>query len=419
MPGVSQIPGGARFQAATALQELANQHQMEMVPGHAAKSAEFLATVKADLANPASALHKLGAEAVTDALVNLRFDPTAVATALGGGAHGADLSRGMQQPTAAPTLVGQVEVHGGPPAMDQNTLSSSLLLLDAHPPQPIVLQGVAAQPPLQQGVVTQPATAEHLETRQQPEPAVKKAVQLEPGKSAERFKQAGKLVATHAHNKQAVFRDLETVKQVAQGMIAKGAQVKPLLDRVATTAAESCGGRVAMAPVKSEARTIAKAINDYDSNPTRTKDIARNTVIVPTGSEEQAMGLLRSMSRLEIPTSDIKRISAEGPGADPCGYSGMSVLFPTEFGKGEIQINSPVMIFGKESAAKAILGEAEFNRIASMPGMPEPGRGHALYEEYRKWPPHSPQAAAAAVASRQYYAKVRDAYAQATRPSAH
>jgi hypothetical protein len=55
---------------------------------------------------------------------------------------------------------------------------------------------------------------------------------------------------------------------------------------------------------------------------------------------------------------------------------------------GEIQVNSPEMIYPKEPApiARNILGDAEYDAIASRTSVPG-GQGHALYEEYRQLPP--------------------------------
>ncbi len=58
---------------------------------------------------------------------------------------------------------------------------------------------------------------------------------------------------------------------------------------------------------------------------------------------------------------------------------------------GEIQVNSPEMIYAKESPAnaRAILGDETYDAIANRVGVPG-GRGHALYEHYRSLPENHP-----------------------------
>ena len=71
----------------------------------------------------------------------------------------------------------------------------------------------------------------------------------------------------------------------------------------------------------------------------------------------------------------------------------------------EIQINSAVMIFAKESKESAIniLGKKLYEEIASRPGIPPGGRGHVLYARYRVLNPQSSGAKAVAAESRAYY----------------
>jgi hypothetical protein len=88
------------------------------------------------------------------------------------------------------------------------------------------------------------------------------------------------------------------------------------------------------------------------------------------------------------------------------GYSGINATVPTKSGvPGEIQINSPEMIYAKEPAetSRAILGDEKFNELQSRTDLPPGGKGHEMYEEYRSLPEDSPRASEIESASREYY----------------
>lgn len=74
-------------------------------------------------------------------------------------------------------------------------------------------------------------------------------------------------------------------------------------------------------------------------------------------------------------------------------------------------LSVPQMIYAKEEPedAKLILGEGNYNELASKPNMPPGGQGHKLYEEYRVLDDKSPEAVAKANESKAYYAAVRSA----------
>ena len=91
------------------------------------------------------------------------------------------------------------------------------------------------------------------------------------------------------------------------------------------------------------------------------------------------------------------------------GYSGVNGTMKTSSGlTGEIQVNSPEMIFAKESPAnaRAILGEETYNNIAGRAGV-EGGRGHALYEQHRSLPVNDPLREGIAQESMSYYDHIR------------
>ncbi len=71
---------------------------------------------------------------------------------------------------------------------------------------------------------------------------------------------------------------------------------------------------------------------------------------------------------------------------------------------GEVQINTPEMIFAKEepAIAKMVIGEQKWNEIQKKTGL-EGGLGHKYYEEERVMPKHSPERKEILRKSREYY----------------
>jgi hypothetical protein len=99
------------------------------------------------------------------------------------------------------------------------------------------------------------------------------------------------------------------------------------------------------------------------------------------------------------------------PARDPMGYSGANTVIQTKAGiPAEIQVNTPEMIYAKEqpAIARAILGDQQYASLAERTGVPG-GRGHQLYEEFRKLPAGDPLREPLAQESRAYYDVVRKA----------
>ncbi|SFS09837.1 PAAR domain-containing protein [Sphingomonas jatrophae] len=183
-------------------------------------------------------------------------------------------------------------------------------------------------------------------------------------------------------------------------MMRRAPAAKAEIDGVADDVARQVGGTVAKAPIKSQARALEKVMNDYDGDASRIKDLARNTVIVPEDKIPQATQLLREQGVA------IKEIT---PSRGSLGYSGVNGTMKTGTGlTGEIQVNSPEMIYAKESPAnaRAILGAERYDAIAERVGVPG-GRGHALYEQHRSLPLNDPARTAIENESMEYYDLVR------------
>ncbi len=155
-----------------------------------------------------------------------------------------------------------------------------------------------------------------------------------------------------------------------------------------------------MAPIKARERAMQKINNDYKGDPTKIKDLARNTIIVEGDKVNTVAAELANRG------AKVKVIDGN---ADPLGYSGVNSTMNTKAGiPGEIQVNSPEMIYAKESEdmARILLGNDTYDAVAAKAGVPG-GQGHKYYEDWRVLDPKSPEAQAIAEKSRAYYDAVR------------
>lgn len=104
----------------------------------------------------------------------------------------------------------------------------------------------------------------------------------------------------------------------------------------------------------------------------------------------------------------VKVINGE---TDPLGYSGVNSTIKTKAGIfGEIQVNTPEMIYAKESEAMArvLLGDDLYGSVASRSGVAV-GQGHKFYEQWRGLNPASTQTQSISEQSRSYYDAIRRA----------
>ena len=189
-------------------------------------------------------------------------------------------------------------------------------------------------------------------------------------------------------------------------MYKKAPAAKEEIDALSDQVANQVGGKVAKAPLKSPQRALQKALEDYGGDASRVKDLARNTIVVPKGSEQDALAALLKAN----PEIDPKTVKIIDGATDKLGYSGVNVTVPTKVGiPAEIQINTPEMIYAKENpaAARSILGDDLYDQIASRPDLPPGGLGHQFYEQWRSLPPGSPEADQIAKQSRAYYEAFR------------
>lgn len=194
-------------------------------------------------------------------------------------------------------------------------------------------------------------------------------------------------------------RDINTRGDLEK-IYRRAPDAKREIDELADRVAGEFGGTVAKAPLKGKQRALQKIAQDYDGDASRITDIARNTIVVPADKVSDVTERLRQSG------AKVKIVAAE---ADDLGYSGANSKLKTGSGiTGEIQVNSPEMIFAKEKPADArrILGDQTYDAIADKVGV-EGGRGHALYERARVLPVGSPELGPIQADSKAYYDHIR------------
>jgi len=180
----------------------------------------------------------------------------------------------------------------------------------------------------------------------------------------------------------------------------KAPAAKLEIDTMADDVAEMFGGQVAKAPIKSQERAAQKIMNDYDGDATKIKDLARNTIIVSPDKMDSVVEELAKRG------ADVKVINGA---TNPLGYSGVNSTIKTQAGiVGEIQVNTPAMIYAKEpeSMARVLLGDDSYNSIAKQSGIPG-GQGHELYEQWRNLPKSDTGRSVIEAQSKEYYDAVR------------
>lgn len=169
------------------------------------------------------------------------------------------------------------------------------------------------------------------------------------------------------------WKDYTSIEVINQQIIGKTTRYANVLNKKSESIADKFDAIVTPINTKSENRIIEKAISDYHGDVFQVNDIVRNTFIAPAN---------------KIPTliSEIEKqfnVLEYNPQSTSMGYTGnLFKIWIRDGVKGEIQINTPQMIYAKEKKAEQFLGSKLFNEIKTKSGLPH-GLGHRYYEEYR------------------------------------
>ena len=180
---------------------------------------------------------------------------------------------------------------------------------------------------------------------------------------------------------------------------------KSELDSLAEKIVKNLNNRdatVAKAPVKGLYRAIEKTSIVYEGDPTQLKDLIRNTIVSPASKIAEVKKLLNQNRAV---------VSETFATSDPLGYSGINSKFLTKDGVwGEIQVNTPGMIYAKEDAntTRLILGDKKFESLREKLKGFEPGLGHHYYEQWRSPAASASKKAKIEIKSKDYYNSIRE-----------
>ena len=172
------------------------------------------------------------------------------------------------------------------------------------------------------------------------------------------------------------LRDNEKIKDCSL-LMAKARTVGGTIQEQAETIAKKYGGVVTSTNYKGFSSMYRKLNSEKNMLVSDIKDSIRNTIVVEKGNIDKVANELQSLSAFS-------RYKQQAP-KDFCGYSGNVINLKMPNGiQAEIQVNTPKMIYAKETEANArkILGDKVWEQIAKETGM-QGGLGHKYYEEIR------------------------------------
>lgn len=169
-------------------------------------------------------------------------------------------------------------------------------------------------------------------------------------------------------------KDLE----LAEAKVEKVLVVKQNFDAVSQAVCQEVGCIVSPTNIKRPIRIAQKMASD-NSTIDDIKDVIRNTFVV--NSEADVDKVIEAISK----HYKVVRVKHQTPDKF-AGYSGNIVNVELPNGEiGEMQVNMPQMIFGKEIErdARMILGDGLWERLKANAGNLIPGLGHRMYEVLR------------------------------------
>jgi hypothetical protein len=195
--------------------------------------------------------------------------------------------------------------------------------------------------------------------------------------------------------------------KIMSAIVDRGAQgLQVALVKAAKELALTIPGAVVLEPPsgsKSAARAGEKVTEKYGGDWLEIKDMARCTLVVENSMQiDNAVRAVRAKFRASNGFQVIEEketLASE----DSAGYSGNSVIVSSGGNKGEIQINTPPLMYAKSLPEfRAAMPKQEALMKASFPMVPG-GLGHQLYEIHRDSKRPEALRAACGKASRLYY----------------
>lgn len=160
----------------------------------------------------------------------------------------------------------------------------------------------------------------------------------------------------------------------AKKLIAKAKESGPELQKMGEDIAKKYGADITPLNLKSYESMVRKANKELKGDISLVKDSARNTIIVGKDNLKEVAKEAGALGAKGLKTQDLST-----------GYRGYISNPKLSNGiLGEIQINTPEMIYAKEepAIAKMVIGEDKWNEINKKTGL-SGGLGHKYYEEIR------------------------------------
>lgn len=197
-----------------------------------------------------------------------------------------------------------------------------------------------------------------------------------------------------------MWRDFTSIEVINKQVIYQTTRLRELFGAKSEKVAASVSATVTPVNVKSERRILEKATASYDGDVARVGDIIRNTFIV---GEERVEATLKAIEQ----AFKVERIKPQSTSLDYSGH--LMNVWVSDGIRAEIQVNTPQMIYAKETAARDIIGDDIYKAIRKATGLP-PGMGHKYYEEWRVMTPAekaSKKGHDLIEKSRQYYEKIK------------
>lgn len=196
------------------------------------------------------------------------------------------------------------------------------------------------------------------------------------------------------------FKQYLEEKSKLDTIYSKAPQAKKEIDSIGQDIAAKVGGFYIDGGIKNKSRSKEKIEKEYDGDASKLKDVVRGTVAVDQKDLQKTKELLKPHS------TELKQHNGN---SSSLGYSGINSHIKTDAGlKGEIQVNTPEMIYAKEKPeiAKKMLGISLYNKISKKIG--KAGKGHEYFEKWRSLDDDSSEKKAIEKSCKKYYSKIRD-----------
>lgn len=195
------------------------------------------------------------------------------------------------------------------------------------------------------------------------------------------------------------FKQYLQEKSKLDTLYSKVPSAKAEIDSIGQNIANKVGGFYIDGGIKNKTRSAEKVEKEYNGDASKLKDVVRGTIAVDKDNIDQTKSLLKPIS------TELKHHKGN---SSPLGYSGVNSHIKTDNGlKGEIQVNTPEMIYAKEKPeiARKMLGDELYNKISKQLGAA--GKGSEYYQKWRSADDNSREKQDIQKSCKKYYSSIR------------